>query len=192
MHDQDPNNVIISLDNSNANKNTNDLDDFNQYYKYVQQQQQLQQQQQQIQQQIQQQQIWVPREEMMSPTQQMSHYNTQHHHHHHHTAIIPKPQPTPQQNLTLCNGKELPSDLQNINPAFTIRRHIIQIQEEQKQIETLKKSIETKLKIQLPATNSIEELGVALSDGVVLCHLMNSIFPRAIQIIHVPSLPVVS
>ena len=68
------------------------------------------------------------------------------------------------------------------------------MQEEQKQIDTLRKSIESKLKIQLPqaSTSSAEEFGVALSDGVVLCHLMNQIFPRAIQIIHVPSMAVVS
>lgn len=87
------------------------------------------------------------------------------------------------------NGNESPANLENINPAFTIRRNIIHVQEEQKQIEVLRKTIETKLKIQLPS--NVDELGVALSDGVVLCHLMNQIFPRAVQIIHVPSLAVV-
>lgn len=96
-----------------------------------------------------------------------------------------------QTGLTLCNGKELPADLQNMNPAFTIRRHIIQIQEEHKQIETLKRTIESKLKIQLPSAANVEEIGIALSDGVILCHLMNQIFPRAVQIIHVPSLAMV-
>jgi hypothetical protein len=100
----------------------------------------------------------------------------------------------PPTNLTLCNGKELPKDIQNINPAFTIRRHIVQIQEEQKQIESLRKSIEAKLKIQLPlsTTSSAEEFALTLADGVVLCHLMNQIFPRAVQIIHVPTMAVVS
>lgn len=95
---------------------------------------------------------------------------------------------------TLSNGKELPPDLNNINPAFTIRRHLIQIQEEYKQIESLKKTIEAKLKVKLPcvsSSTSFDELGIALSDGVVLCHLVNQIFPRAVQIIHVPSLAVV-
>lgn len=75
--------------------------------------------------------------------------------------------------------------------AFTIRRHYIQLEQEQKQIETLRKAIESKLKIQLPATNTVEDLGAALADGVVLCHLMNQVFPRAIQMIHVPSLAMV-
>jgi len=119
-------------------------------------------------------QIWVPREDF--PT-----------HKHAPKAFF-------EQSLTLCNGRELPSDLKSINPAFTIRRHIVQVQEEQKQIDTLKKIIETKLKIQLPAvmqsTASQDELGVALADGVILCHLMNQILPRAIQLIHVPTLAV--
>lgn len=76
-----------------------------------------------------------------------------------------------------------------LNSAFTMRRHLLQIQEENKQIEMLKKTIEQKLKIHLP--NCVDELGVALSDGVVLCHLINQIFPRAVQIIHVPSLAMV-
>ncbi len=83
------------------------------------------------------------------------------------------------------------NDLENINPAFTIRRHFIQIQEDQKLIETLKKSIENKLKISLPTARSVEEMGVSLADGVVLCHLINQIFPRAITCIHVPSLAMV-
>lgn len=86
---------------------------------------------------------------------------------------------------------DLPNDLDNneMNSAFTMRRHLLQIQEDQKQIEMLKKTIEQKLKVQLP--NSVDELGVALSDGVILCHLINQIFPRAVQIIHVPSLAMV-
>jgi hypothetical protein len=75
--------------------------------------------------------------------------------------------------------------------AFTIKRHLIQLQEEQKQVELLKRIIEQKLKVQLPQVSSVDELGVALADGVILCHLMNQIFPRAIQIIHVPSLALV-
>jgi hypothetical protein len=119
-------------------------------------------------------QVWVPREDFQAP------------------KLAPKA--FVEQPLTLCNGRELPSDLKSINPAFTIRRHIVQVQEEQKQIDTLKKIIETKLKIQLPAvmqsTSSQDELGVALADGVILCHLMNQILPRAIQLIHVPTLAV--
>lgn len=89
------------------------------------------------------------------------------------------------------SSKDLPTDLNNINPAFTIRRHIIHIQEEHKQIETLKKTIEAKLKIQMPPATNVDEIGVVLSDGVILCHLVNQIFPRAVAIIHVPSLAMV-
>jgi len=119
-------------------------------------------------------QVWVPREEFVSQKLAQK-------------VFVEQP-------LTLCNGRELPKDLKSINPAFTIRRHIVQVQEEQKQIETLKKIIETKLKIQLPAvmqsTLCQDELSVALADGVILCHLMNQILPRAIQLIHVPTLAV--
>ena len=87
--------------------------------------------------------------------------------------------------------KESNIDSKSLNPAFTIRRHFIQIEQEQKQIETLRKAIESKLKIQLPPTATVEELGASLSDGVVLCHLMNQVCPRAIQMIHVPSLAMV-
>ena len=171
LANSDSNNVIISLDGSSHDSL---IDDLNKYNRYQQQQQ-----------------VWIPREDVAATQQQNSQhtsnnaYSTLPGHNHNHL---------PPTNLTLCNGKELPKDMQNINPAFTIRRHFIQIQEEQKQIDTLRKSIESKLKIQLPQSSmsSAEEFGVALSDGVVLCHLMNQIFPRAIQIIHVPSMAVVS
>lgn len=48
-------------------------------------------------------------------------------------------------------------------------------------------NIETRLKICLP-----EDLGSALMDGVVLCHLVNHIRPRSVGSIHVPSPAVVS
>jgi hypothetical protein len=40
--------------------------------------------------------------------------------------------------------------------------------------------------VQLP-----EDIAYALSDGVVLCHFINQIRPRAVQSIHVPSQAVV-
>lgn len=48
-------------------------------------------------------------------------------------------------------------------------------------------NIETRLKICLP-----EDLGSALMDGVVLCHLVNHVRPRSVGSIHVPSPAVVS
>jgi Leucine-rich repeat (LRR) protein len=71
------------------------------------------------------------------------------------------------------------------NSAYTMRRKLCHAHEEYKQVDYLKRCIESKLKITLP-----DDVGNALSDGVVLCHLMNTLFPRAIQIIHVPSLAV--
>lgn len=123
-------------------------------------------------------QIWIPRNNSgidldMTPPPQLPPSSKDHHHHLSTAASVD----------TL--------NMSSINPAFTIRRHIIQIQEEHKQVETLKKTIEARLKIQMPPASSVEEIGVALSDGVVLCHLVNQIFPRAVAIIHVPSLAMV-
>ncbi len=36
-----------------------------------------------------------------------------------------------------------------------------------------------------------DDIGYALSDGVVLCHFINQIRPRSVQSIHVPSQAVV-
>lgn len=49
------------------------------------------------------------------------------------------------------------------------------------------KTLESQLKITLP-----EDLGEALSNGTVLCQLVNLIRPRSVSIIHVPSPAVVS
>lgn len=48
-------------------------------------------------------------------------------------------------------------------------------------------NIESRLKVSLPS-----DLGVALTDGVVLCHLANHVRPRSVPSIHVPSPAVVS
>jgi hypothetical protein len=37
-----------------------------------------------------------------------------------------------------------------------------------------------------------EELGAALQDGIVLCHLANHVRPRAVASVHVPSPGVVN
>ena len=47
--------------------------------------------------------------------------------------------------------------------------------------------IEHRLKVILP-----DDLGYALSDGVVLCHFINQIQARAVPSIHVPSQAVVN
>uniref|UniRef100_A0A8C4RU51 Leucine rich repeats and calponin homology domain containing 3 n=1 Tax=Erpetoichthys calabaricus TaxID=27687 RepID=A0A8C4RU51_ERPCA len=48
--------------------------------------------------------------------------------------------------------------------------------------EQLRKNIESRLKVSLPS-----DLGSALTDGVVLCHLANHVRPRSVSSIHVPS-----
>jgi hypothetical protein len=68
------------------------------------------------------------------------------------------------------------------NPAFTIRRHLLQAKEDNIQIEQMKRTIEERVKVTLP-----DDVAYALSDGVVLCHFINQIRPRAVQSIHVPS-----
>ncbi|XP_060623279.2 DISP complex protein LRCH3 isoform X2 [Anolis sagrei] len=55
-------------------------------------------------------------------------------------------------------------------------------EEEAELIEQLRKNIESRLKVSLPS-----DLGAALTDGVVLCHLANHVRPRSVPSIHVPS-----
>ncbi|XP_078088347.1 leucine-rich repeat and calponin homology domain-containing protein 1 isoform X2 [Mustelus asterias] len=71
---------------------------------------------------------------------------------------------------------------ESMDPQFTIRRKMEQMREEKEHIEQLRENIETRLKVTLP-----EEIGAALMDGVVLCHLVNHIRPRSVLSIHVPS-----
>ncbi|XP_031730118.1 leucine-rich repeat and calponin homology domain-containing protein 4 isoform X2 [Anarrhichthys ocellatus] len=54
--------------------------------------------------------------------------------------------------------------------------------EERPDITQLRKTLESRLKITLP-----EDLGEALSNGTVLCQLVNQIRPRSVSIIHIPS-----
>uniref|UniRef100_A0A4W4DTB0 Calponin-homology (CH) domain-containing protein n=1 Tax=Electrophorus electricus TaxID=8005 RepID=A0A4W4DTB0_ELEEL len=56
------------------------------------------------------------------------------------------------------------------------------IGEEAELVEQLRKNIESRLKVSLPS-----DLGAALTDGVVLCHLANHVRPRSVPSIHVPS-----
>ncbi|KAM8900077.1 leucine-rich repeat and calponin homology domain-containing protein 4 isoform 2-T2 [Spinachia spinachia] len=54
--------------------------------------------------------------------------------------------------------------------------------EERPDITQLRKTLETRLKITLP-----EDLGEALSNGTVLCQLVNQIRARSVSLIHIPS-----
>uniref|UniRef100_A0A8C5WHV0 Leucine rich repeats and calponin homology domain containing 1 n=1 Tax=Leptobrachium leishanense TaxID=445787 RepID=A0A8C5WHV0_9ANUR len=73
-------------------------------------------------------------------------------------------------------------NLEAVDPQFTIRRKMEQLREEKELLESLRENIEVRLKVCLP-----EDLGSALMDGVVLCHLVNQIRPRSVGSIHVPS-----
>nr|XP_027784693.1 leucine-rich repeat and calponin homology domain-containing protein 1 [Marmota flaviventris] len=73
-------------------------------------------------------------------------------------------------------------NLESIDPQFTIRRKMEQMREEKELVEQLRENIEMRLKVTLH-----EDLGAALMDGVVLCHLVNHIRPRSVASIHVPS-----
>ncbi|NXO18782.1 LRCH3 protein, partial [Oriolus oriolus] len=63
-----------------------------------------------------------------------------------------------------------------------VRQNSKQREEELELIEQLRKNIESRLKVSLPSN-----LGAALTDGVVLCHLANHVRPRSVPSIHVPS-----
>ncbi|KAM6161305.1 DISP complex protein LRCH3 isoform 2-T2 [Erethizon dorsatum] len=68
-------------------------------------------------------------------------------------------------------------------PAMDSTEYITrQREEELKLIDQLRKHIEYRLKVSLPC-----DLGAALTDGVVLCHLANHVRPRSVPSIHVPS-----
>ncbi|XP_041440292.1 leucine-rich repeat and calponin homology domain-containing protein 1 isoform X3 [Xenopus laevis] len=73
-------------------------------------------------------------------------------------------------------------NLEAVDPQFTIRRKMEQMREEKELIDHLRENIEVRLKMGLP-----NDLGPALMDGVVLCHLANQIRPRSVGSIHVPS-----
>uniref|UniRef100_A0AAR2L1W0 Calponin-homology (CH) domain-containing protein n=1 Tax=Pygocentrus nattereri TaxID=42514 RepID=A0AAR2L1W0_PYGNA len=68
------------------------------------------------------------------------------------------------------------------DPSFTMRRKMEHLREEMEQIRLLRQNLESRLKVLLP-----EDVGAALMDGVVLCHLANHIRPRSVASIHVPS-----
>ncbi|KFO24094.1 Leucine-rich repeat and calponin homology domain-containing protein 2 [Fukomys damarensis] len=68
------------------------------------------------------------------------------------------------------------------DPGFTMRRKMEHLREEREQIRQLRNNLESRLKVILP-----DDIGAALMDGVVLCHLANHIRPCSVASIHVPS-----
>ncbi|XP_051748969.1 leucine-rich repeat and calponin homology domain-containing protein 2 isoform X2 [Ctenopharyngodon idella] len=73
-------------------------------------------------------------------------------------------------------------DFSSTDPSFTMRRKMEHLREEMEQIRLLRQNLESRLKVLLP-----DDVGAALMDGVVLCHLANHIRPRSVASIHVPS-----
>ncbi|KAM4696139.1 leucine-rich repeat and calponin homology domain-containing protein 2 [Rhinophrynus dorsalis] len=73
-------------------------------------------------------------------------------------------------------------DYSSVDPGFTMRRKMEHLREEREQIKQLRNNLESRLKVILP-----DDIGAALMDGVVLCHLANHIRPRSVASIHVPS-----
>ncbi|XP_016142272.1 leucine-rich repeat and calponin homology domain-containing protein 2 isoform X1 [Sinocyclocheilus grahami] len=73
-------------------------------------------------------------------------------------------------------------DFSATEPSFTMRRKMEHLREEMEQIRLLQQNLESRLKVLLP-----DDVGAALMDGVVLCHLANHIRPRSVASIHVPS-----
>uniref|UniRef100_A0A9J8BQB4 Leucine-rich repeats and calponin homology (CH) domain containing 2 n=1 Tax=Cyprinus carpio carpio TaxID=630221 RepID=A0A9J8BQB4_CYPCA len=83
--------------------------------------------------------------------------------------------------LVADNGKSLQYQV-STEPSFTMRRKMEHLREEMEQIRLLQQNLESRLKVLLP-----DDVGAALMDGVVLCHLANHIRPRSVASIHVPS-----
>ncbi|XP_069721188.1 DISP complex protein LRCH3 isoform X5 [Phaenicophaeus curvirostris] len=88
--------------------------------------------------------------------------------------------PTAQTAVTSSSPRALSPANDSVDPR--VRQNSKQREEELELIEQLRKNIESRLKVSLPS-----DLGAALTDGVVLCHLANHVRPRSVPSIHVPS-----
>ncbi|XP_011403198.2 PREDICTED: leucine-rich repeat and calponin homology domain-containing protein 1-like [Amphimedon queenslandica] len=67
------------------------------------------------------------------------------------------------------------------DPNFTVRRQQANMQQEMEKIQSVKKDIE-----ELLGTKLADDLGESISDGVLLCHLVNKLHPSTISTIHEP------
>ncbi|XP_054985729.1 DISP complex protein LRCH3 isoform X4 [Sorex araneus] len=83
----------------------------------------------------------------------------------------------PNKGLPLSTSSPITDSTESIT-----RENSRQREEELELIDQLRKHIEYRLKVSLPC-----DLGSALTDGVVLCHLANHVRPRSVPSIHVPS-----
>ncbi|XP_075274261.1 DISP complex protein LRCH3 isoform X20 [Opisthocomus hoazin] len=88
--------------------------------------------------------------------------------------------PTTQTAVSASSARALSPASDSADPR--VRQNSKQREEELELIEQLRKNIESRLKVSLPS-----DLGAALTDGVVLCHLANHVRPRSVPSIHVPS-----
>ncbi|XP_068809918.1 DISP complex protein LRCH3 isoform X25 [Struthio camelus] len=95
-------------------------------------------------------------------------------------STISPSSPTTQTAVTSSSTCALPPANDSADPRA--RQYSKQREEELALIEQLRKNIESRLKVSLPS-----DLGAALTDGVVLCHLANHVRPRSVPSIHVPS-----
>ncbi|XP_061921050.1 leucine-rich repeat and calponin homology domain-containing protein 4-like isoform X3 [Entelurus aequoreus] len=98
----------------------------------------------------------------------------------------PKTSPPPAESQKPNSFLFRTSSRSNVRPAglssFESRITIRSPKEESADVAQLRKTLETRLKITLP-----EDLGEVLSNGTVLCQLVNSIRARSVSIIHIPS-----
>ncbi|KAM9126690.1 DISP complex protein LRCH3 isoform 1-T1 [Pangshura tecta] len=85
-------------------------------------------------------------------------------------------------NKAVASSSSSASSPPNDSTDSRARQNSKQREEELELIEQLRKNIESRLKVPLPS-----DLGAALTDGVVLCHLANHVRPRSVPSIHVPS-----
>nr|XP_025949255.1 leucine-rich repeat and calponin homology domain-containing protein 3 isoform X9 [Dromaius novaehollandiae] len=95
-------------------------------------------------------------------------------------STISPSSPTTQTVVTSSSTCALSPANDSVDPRA--RQYSKQREEELELIEQLRKNIESRLKVSLPS-----DLGAALTDGVVLCHLANHVRPRSVPSIHVPS-----
>ncbi|XP_061816033.2 leucine-rich repeat and calponin homology domain-containing protein 4 isoform X1 [Nerophis lumbriciformis] len=98
----------------------------------------------------------------------------------------PKTSPPPAESQKPNSFLFRTSSRSNVRPAgvssFESRITIRSSKEESADVAQLRKTLETRLKITLS-----EDLGEVLSNGTVLCQLVNSIRARSVSIIHIPS-----
>ncbi|XP_055067376.2 leucine-rich repeat and calponin homology domain-containing protein 4 isoform X1 [Misgurnus anguillicaudatus] len=98
------------------------------------------------------------------------------------TGSAPKPNSFLFRTSSRCNVKTALGNSLAESGRSESRSTLKSPREERTDVQQLRKSLESRLKITLP-----EDLGEALSNGTVLCQLANHVRPRSVSIIHIPS-----